>query len=127
MTKKQFKIIKLIIVAALAIIMSLAVNYNIAFIPPLAIIVSAVLIKILYKRVKEITVDERDFLLAGKAARLTLVFTILGLTILGSSLLAYSTTNPIFYRPGYLLLYITSTIMVVNIISYLYYKNKNNG
>lgn len=126
MTKKKFKIIKLFIVMALAITIGLAVDYNIAFIPPLAIIISAVLIQFFYKQVNEVTADERDYKLAGQAARFTLVIITLGLTILGSTLIAYSSTNPVYYRPGYLLLYIVSTIMVVNIISYLYYQKRNH-
>ena len=57
MTKKQFQIIKLLIVAFLAVTVSLAVNYNISFIPPIAIIISAVLIRESFKHNPTITTN----------------------------------------------------------------------
>jgi len=124
MTKKQFKLYKLIIVVCLSIVMGIAVAKNISFIPPLAIIISALLIQVLYRRVNEVTVDERDYKIAGQAAIISLRITALGITALGGTLLAYSTSDPAYYRPGYLLLYIASFIMVVNVISYLYYQKR---
>ena len=124
MTKKQFEIIKLIIVVGLSVTIGIAVVKDISFITPLAIIISALLIQILYRRVNEVTADERDYKLGGQAASLTLKISILIITALGGGLLAYSINNSTYYRPGYLLLYIASSMMVVNTISYLYYQKK---
>ena len=124
MTKKQFTFFKLAVVITLSIAVALAVNYNIPYIPPLAIIISALTIQLLYRRVNEVTVDERDMKLGGEAAIMTLRIVSLALTILGGTLLAVSTTNPAYYKPGYLILYIVSFILMVNIFSYLFYQKK---
>lgn len=126
MTKKQFKFIKLAIVILLAISVSTAVNYKIAYLPPIAILISVVLIQIFYRKVNEVTADERDYQIVGKSARTTLTISTLALAILGSSLLACSTINPAYYNLGQLSLYIVCGIMIINIISYAYYQRKND-
>jgi uncharacterized membrane protein len=126
MTKNQFQTFRIIVVIALSITIGVSVSLKIAFIPPVAIVVSAALIQIFYRRVKEVTADERDWQLAGRAAIATYRITALFLVIIGSSLVAYSTSEPSVYRAGYLLLYLVSFMMVVNIISYLVYQKRGD-
>ncbi len=124
MTKKQFKILRLLTVIILSITIGVAVNEDIPYIPPLAILISALLIQFSYRKVDEIVADERDYKLAGQAARASFAVTTLALTALGGGLLAYSTNDPIYYRPGYLVLWIVCFMLVTNTISYLYYQKK---
>ncbi|RLC38137.1 hypothetical protein DRH27_02995 [Candidatus Falkowbacteria bacterium] len=124
MTNKKFKIIRLFIVITMTIAIGIAVNRGIAFVPPLAMVLSAGLILLLFKRVDEVVVDERDYKLGGQAARITFNITATALTGIGGSLVAYGIKNPYYYRFGYLLLYLVTFMLVVNIIAFLYYQSK---
>ncbi len=126
MTKKQFTIIRLFIVIIMTITIGIAVNKGIAFIPPLAMVSAAGIILILMRRVKEVVVDERDYKIGGQSARITFNITATVLTALGGGLVAYGITNPYYYRPGYLLLYIVTFMLVVNIFVFLYFQKKGD-
>lgn len=119
MTQKQFQTARIVVVMALSIAIGVSVSLKISFVPPLAIILSAGLIQVLYRRVKEITADERDWKLAGQAALVTYRVTAMALVVIGGTLLACATANPDIYRAGYLLLYIVCFMMVVNIFAFL--------
>jgi uncharacterized membrane protein len=68
MTLKQYRIVKLIFVIAIAIVFSQLI-FSKNYIIPIAILMAASLILILLRRkVKEIIADERDYLIGGKAA-----------------------------------------------------------
>ncbi len=88
--------------------------------------VAAGLIQFLNRKVKEVTADERDWKLAGRAAIITYRITTLVLVIIGCSLIAYSTANPDYYRAGYLLLYLVSFMMVINIFAFLIYQKRGD-
>ena len=126
MTKKQFTIIRLVIVILLSISMGVAVNQGIAFVPPLAMVLSAGIILLLMRQVKEVIVDERDYKIGGQAARVTFNITAVALTALGGALMAYSVRAPEYYRAGYLLLYLVTFMLVVNIFAFLYYQKKGD-
>ena len=119
MTKKQFEVIRILVVIILSITIGVSVLLKISFLPPLVIIIATGLIQFLYRQVREITADERDWKLAGRAAIITYWITALVLVIIGSSLLAYSATFSSVYRAGYWLLYIVSFMMTVNTFSFL--------
>jgi len=126
MTQKQFQVIRILIVIALSMAIGISVTLKIAFVSPLAIIIAVVLMQIFYRKVKEVTADERDYKLAGKAALATYRITTITLVIIAGSLIAYSTTNPNVYRAGYLILYIVCFMMVVNIFAFLIYQKRGD-
>ena len=126
MTKKQFKTIRLFIVIAMTIAIGVAVTEGIAFIPPLAMVLAGGMSLILMRQVKEVMVDERDKIIGGQAARITFNITAISLTALGGGLMAYGVTNPNVYKFGYLLLYIVTFMLVVNIFTFLYYQKKGD-
>ena len=126
MTKKQFTWVRLVIVILLSISMGIAVVQGIAFVPPLAMVLSAGLILILMRQVRDVVVDERDYKIGGQAARITFNITAVSLTALGGALMAYSVRAPEYYRAGYLLLYLVTFMLVVNIITFLYYQKKGD-
>lgn len=125
MTKKQFLFSRLIIIILLSITMGVSVIKDIAIIPPLAIIASAVIVNFLYSRVKEVTADERDYKLAGQAARMTLNIFIITITALGTGLVACGAED-IYYKAGFLLLYSVCFVLVLNIFIFLFYQKKGD-
>jgi len=124
MTKKKFEIIRLFIVIAMTIAIGISVVEGISFIPPLAMVISAGIILILFRRVNEVVADERDYKIGGQAARITFNITATALTALGGSLVAYGVKDPYYYRPGYLLLYLVTFMLVTNIFAFLYFQKK---
>jgi len=68
MTLKQYKIIKLVFVFALAFIFSQAIYFKNFLIPIALMIVSSLVLMLLRRRVKGVLADERDYALGGKAA-----------------------------------------------------------
>ncbi len=112
MTKKQFEILRLIIVAVMIIAIGLAVKQDIAFVPPVTMVLSAGLIFFFFRKIDEVVVDERDYKLGGQSARITFNITAVTLTALGGAFMAYGVNHPEFYRPGYLLLYIVFCLLL---------------
>ena len=72
MTLKQFKILKLAIVAALAIIVAVSVSSHNYIIPVIAMATAISLMFYFRRKVKEIIADERDYEIGGRAAGLTI-------------------------------------------------------
>lgn len=126
MTKKQFEIFRLIVVIVMTIAIGVSVNQGIAFIPPLAMVLAAGIILITFRKVKEVVVDERDYKIGGQAARLSFNIIAVSLTALGGALVAYGITDPKFYKFGYLLLYIVTFMLVVNIFTFLFIQKKGD-
>ena len=126
MTKKQIKIIRLVIVIVMTIAIGVSVNQGIAFVPPVAMVLAAGIVLFMFRQVKETVVDERDYKIGGQAARITFNITAVSLTALGGGLMAYGIKDPDFYRFGYLILYIVTFMLVVNIFTFLYYQKKGD-
>ncbi|HNX10983.1 MAG TPA: DUF2178 domain-containing protein [bacterium] len=72
MTLKQFKIVKLVFVMILAIVFSQAIVFKNYLIPIVLMIVSALILMLLRRRVKGIIADERDYATGGKSALLAM-------------------------------------------------------
>ena len=126
MTKKIFEKIRIIIVIILAITIGVAVTLEISYIPPLAIIIAALLVHYLFRQVKEVVADERDYKLGGQAARATLNIVTISLVIIGAGLVANGAGDPYFYKLGHVLLYIVSFILVTNIVAFLVYQKRSD-
>lgn len=72
MTLKQFKIVKIITVMALAIIVSQSMVNKNYIIPLMAFTLSVIVLYFIRQRVKEIMADERDYEIGGKAAQIAM-------------------------------------------------------
>jgi uncharacterized membrane protein len=126
MKKKTFEKIRIIIVITLGIMIGVSVSLKISFIPPLAIVIAAFLIHYLFRHVDEIVADERDYKLAGKAARATLIIVSISLAAIGAGLIAYGANNSYVYKLGRIFLYIVSFTLVTNIFTYLIYQKRGD-
>ena len=126
MKKKTFEKIRIIVVITLGITIGVSLSLKITFISPLAIVIAAFLINYLFRQVDEVVADERDYKLAGKAARTTLNIVGISLAALGTGLVAYGINDSYFYKLGHILLYIVSFILVTNIFTYLIYQKRGD-
>ena len=98
------------------------------FIPIPAIIIAALLIYILRKRVKDVYADERTYTIAYKAARLTLAVAAIGMALTGGIFLGAGRGNsPELSQIGYTLEYATCALLVINYIAYYFYSRQLGG
>ncbi|MDD4412737.1 MAG: DUF2178 domain-containing protein [Patescibacteria group bacterium] len=72
MTNKQFFAIRIALIIILSSVVSVAVNNKNYIIPIIAMALATLGLLFLKKKVKEVTEDERDYALAGHAARWTI-------------------------------------------------------
>jgi len=124
MTLKQFKIIKIIIVIALAIIVSQSVVNKNYIIFLMAFALSIIVLYFIRQRVKEIIADERDYEIGGKAARTAMqIFSWIAVVIM---LVFYSIKdiNPIYEAVVLTLSYSVCFLLLSYSLIFKYYYNK---
>lgn len=123
MTLKQFNISRVITATSLAAVLSQAIVLKNYYLVTTAIFIAVLLLVYLKKQVTEVTADERDYKIAGDAARWTMtVFGLLG--AIGSFvLLTARTYNPYFEAAGSTLAYAVCVMLIINslLANYLRY------
>ena len=123
MTLKQFKIVKIITVIALAIIVSQSMVNKNYIIPLMALAFSVIVLYFIRQRVKEIMADERDYEIGGKAARMAMqIFSWVAVVIM---FIFYSLghINPIYESIALTLSYAVCFLLLsYNLIFRYYYK-----
>jgi len=123
MTLKKYQQIRLLITVFTAAIFSQALVLRNFLIPLAVIIISSLLLLILRRRVKEVIADERDYLLAGKAASLAIqIYSWLAVLIM-FFLYANRTLNPYYEAIAMTLAYSTCFLMIVYSLIFKF-KNK---
>jgi uncharacterized membrane protein len=69
MSKKQFTIVKLLVVVLLSIVVAVSVSNGLFVLPVVAMLTAMAFLMMIKKNVKGILADERDYQIAGHAAR----------------------------------------------------------
>lgn len=114
MTLKQLSIARVITAMSLAAIMSQAVVLQNYYLAAASVIIAILLLIYLKKQVTEVTADERDYKIAGDAARWTLtIFSILG-ALASFILLTARTYSPYFEAVGSTLAYGVCILLIIN-------------
>lgn len=125
MNKKQFLIIKLVVVMLLAFICGLAIQSQNYIIPIFALIAAASFIMILSKKVGEVMADERDFLLAGKSARITIITYSFISAIAAIILMALRNNHPGFELVGSTLAYSVCSLLILQALLFKFFNKKD--
>lgn len=98
MTLKQFRFLKIITAAIVAMAFSQSLIAGNYFIPILVLAVAFLVLFYAKKRVREVVADERDYEIGGKSAFLAIqIFSIIAVII--TFVLYYSRASNIFYEP----------------------------
>ncbi|MDD4271195.1 MAG: DUF2178 domain-containing protein [Patescibacteria group bacterium] len=113
MTLKQFKIIRLAVVIALAATFSQAIVLKNYLIPIAALIASILILFYLRSRVKEIIADERDYLTGGRSALLAMQIYSWIAVIIMFILYAKRDLNPAYEPIALTLAYSTCLLMLL--------------
>lgn len=124
MTAKKFMFFKLIIAMILAGVVSSFVVVGNYLVPLAAIFTAVVLVLFMRRRVSQVMADERDYQIAGKAARyaMTIFTAVVGLVIL--VLFAWRPGNPAFELVGSALAYAICGLMLLYSIIFKYYSRE---
>lgn len=121
MTLKQYKAIKLVITIILAIVFSQSIIFKI-YLPPIALlIISYLLLIFLRRKVKEIIVDERDYMTGGKSALWAMQIYSWLAVICMFILYAFRDFNPAYEAVAMTLAFSTCLLMLLYGIIFRYY------
>lgn len=127
MTIKQYQYVRLAVVIFIAIATSIAINLENFLVPVVAIAIGMLILTIARKKITGILADERDYNIAGTAARYTIsVFAfIMVLGVFG--FMALKNKNPEFTNIATFLAYLTCALMIINFLIFHFLKTKASG
>jgi uncharacterized membrane protein len=124
MTFKQFRIVKIVIAAVLAIVVGQAVVAENFLLGGIAVLAAFSLLLILRRHVKEVLEDERDYKIAGDAARWTItIFGVAGWAV-SFLLLSFRDTNPYNATAGSALAYAVCAMLITYSLSGLLMRSR---
>ena len=125
MTYKKFKTIKIIISMILGAVIAQAVIFGNYILAVSAILAAAGITLIVKKRVKEVMADERDYQVAGKAARVSMsIFSVLGAAA-SFVLMAEREANPLYGTIGSVLAYSVCFLLILYSALFAYYAKQD--
>ncbi|MFA5087295.1 MAG: DUF2178 domain-containing protein [Candidatus Paceibacterota bacterium] len=124
---KTYAVLRTIIVILLAAIFSASVAANNYIIPFVVAIAALAVLVTMKKKVQAVMEDERDYFLAGNAARYALsIYCIFG-AIASLVLMANRNVNPEFELIGSLVAYSTCGLLILQGLIFKIMKNRNYG
>jgi uncharacterized membrane protein len=113
MTAKKYYFYRIIIVIILAIIFSESIIANNYILPIVSLIIAVCTIYMLKKNVKEVVEDERDYEIAGKAARFAMSIYVYVVLIVIVFLFLGRTSNPFFENIISILAYSVCSLVII--------------
>lgn len=125
MTKKTFLIYKIFTAFFLGVIIAASVNYGNWHLPVIATLAGFFLLYALKGRVKEIMEDERDYKIAGDAARWAITIYIAISVVAGLILYIAGKENPSLFAAGNVLLYSACFLTYLYAILFKIYSKKD--
>jgi len=124
MTLKKFRILKIAIAMLLSALVAQAVVIDNFYLALAAVLIAMGLILGLKRQVKEVMADERDYEIAGKAARYALtVFSIISSSAV-LILTFFKEAHPIFETAGAILAYAVCFLLLLNSLIFSYLSKK---
>lgn len=121
MTIKQFKYVRIAVVILLAIGVSQAITFRQYYLAVAGMAVAMAVLTLLRRRVKEVLADERDYEIAGKAARAAMqIFSWIAVLAM-FYFLAYQDVNPLYGPISQIIAYsICGLLLLYNALFYFY-------
>jgi len=121
LTLKQYNFIRIITVVILAIIFGQAIVIKNFLIPVILLVVGSLFLMYLRKQVKGILADERDYVIAGKAALLTMQIWSWFAVIAMFAFLALSDRDPVYQAIGMTISFSVCIFMLLYSVICRYY------
>jgi uncharacterized membrane protein len=127
MKRKTFTLLSIITTAAIGYVMGWSINSGSPFIPVVAVAAGTVFICLLKRRVNEVIEDERIWRINEKASGFTLRVFLPLTAVIGIVLVSLSKGGVYsFEKEGYILLYCTYALLVLFLVSYIYYGRRGD-
>jgi len=127
MTIKQYQGYRIAITIMLASSISVSISMGNYLAPVIAIAVGMILIRLGRQKVKEVLADERDYNMAGTAARYSVsifsIIMVVGMFVL----MALQKNNPEFANIAMLLAYLACGLMLINSIIFYFLKTRESN
>jgi len=127
MSAKKFLFLRLAVAMVIAATVSASITAGNYFIPIPVVVVGALLLYITKKRVKDVLEDERDFAIAGQAARYSIFIFAFMAVIMVFMLLAFKTQNPYFEIIASTLSYSVCSLLIFYSLVFKYLAVKNSS
>lgn len=122
MTHQKFKLIKIIIAMLLAAVIAQAVIFSNYVLAAFAVAAAIAVILVARKKVDEVLADERDYKIAGKAAKVSLnIFSVIGAAAT-FVLMAQDRANPVYEAVGSVLAYSVCGLLLLYSAVYVYFE-----
>lgn len=122
MTIKQYQVLRLVVSMLIAMTVSISVTMDNYLAPAIAVTVGLIVLTGARRKVKGVIADERDYSLAGQAARYSLsIFTIL-LLIGVFGCLAFRDATPELFNIAIFLAYLACALMIINSLVFRFLK-----
>jgi uncharacterized membrane protein len=125
MKYKNFKTIKAVTAFFLAMIMAQAVVLSNYFLAIAAVLAAIAVIFVLRKKVEGVLADERDYAIAGKAARISLSIFSVVTAIATFVFMSLRNLNPVYEVIGSVLAYSVCSLLLLNGILFTFYEKRN--
>lgn len=127
MSKKTFLFYKIFTAFFLGILTAVSVNYGNWYLPVIAVVAGFFLLYALKGRVKEVMEDERDYKIAGDAARWAMTIYTAISVIAGLILYIACKNNSALFAVGNVLLYSACFLMYLYAILFKIFAKKDAG
>jgi uncharacterized membrane protein len=128
MSYKTYRMIQALNGVVLGGIIGASVGLGNWIVPLCAVIISVAVMMVLRRRVREIVADERNYTIAEKAARLTMLIGVIGMVVVGAVLLMVGRgDSPGLTQAGFALVYAACALLVINYVAYYYYSKRLGG
>jgi uncharacterized membrane protein len=123
MEYQKFRMIQIAIAALLGILVSMSIVQGNYVMPFIGIAAAMGIVLVAKKKVKEVTVDERDIKIAGMAARMSFSISSVAMALIAIIFMALRDSNPIYYAVASTLSYATcGMLMLYSAFSWYYAK-----
>ena len=126
MKNKTFLLIKLVITAVIAAVIAISITIGNWYLPAIVLIAAVILLLVLKRRVKDVTEDERDRKIAGRAALLAMSTYAIASAVGGTVLVALGYRDALMYAVGSTILYSASALIVLYALLFKIYARKQD-
>ena len=126
MSKKTYNWCRRFVVAAVGIAVGVSVVLGNAIVPLAAVLIGMGILYLCGRRLKEVIVDERNYRVSERAARLTIAIFGPAIAILSTVLIALGRSSyPGLEQTGYTLGYSAAALVVLYDVFYYYFERKS--
>lgn len=124
MTIKKYQGLRIWVVILLSSSIAISINLHNYVWPVIAVTVAMLILYIARQKVDGVLADERDYIMAGQAARYSLTIFAFLMMIGVFSFLALQDKNPVFADLSTIFAYLTCLLMFINFLVFYFLKTK---